>query len=99
VLIGYARVSTEDQDLTLQRSALKSVGCEWIDEEKVTGARQTRPQLARILDQLRAIGRCTHNLRAGRGKAPPPGAGPSKRPRQRLNVFSVASSKPNAIRP
>ena len=54
MLIGYARVSTEDQDLTLQRSALKEVGCERIYEEKVTGARRTRPQLARMLDQLRA---------------------------------------------
>ena len=32
MLIGYARVSTEDQDLTLQRSALKDVGCERIYE-------------------------------------------------------------------
>ena len=54
MLIGYARVSTEDQDLTSQRSALKDVGCERIYEEKVTGARRTRPQLARMLDQLRA---------------------------------------------
>ena len=42
MLIGYARVSTEDQDLTLQRSALMEVGCERIYEEKVTGARRTR---------------------------------------------------------
>ena len=54
MLIGYARVSTEDQDLTLQRSAFKDIGCERIYEEKVTGARRTRPQLARMLDQLRA---------------------------------------------
>ena len=54
MLIGYARVSTEDQDLTLQRSALKDAGCERIYEEKVTGARRTPPQLARMLDQLRA---------------------------------------------
>src|SRR3954470_16316036 len=54
MLIGYARVSTEDQDLTLQRSPLKEVGCERIYDEKVTGARRTRPQLARMLDQLRA---------------------------------------------
>ena len=36
MLIGYARVSTEDQDLGLQRSALKAVGCRRIYEEKVT---------------------------------------------------------------
>ncbi len=44
MLIGYARVSTEDQDLTLQRSALKDIGCKRIYEEKVTGAKRTRPQ-------------------------------------------------------
>lgn len=53
MLIGYARVSTEDQDLTLQRTALKNAGCKRIYEEKVTGAKRTRPQLARMLDQLR----------------------------------------------
>lgn len=54
MLIGYARVSTEDQDLTLQRAALKDVGCKRVYEEKVTGAKRTRPQLVRMLDQLRA---------------------------------------------
>jgi DNA invertase Pin-like site-specific DNA recombinase len=54
MLIGYARVSTEDQDLTLQRSALKAVGCFRIYEEKVSGAKRSRPELGRLLDQLRA---------------------------------------------
>ena len=54
MLIGYARVSTEDQDLTLQRSALKGAGCKRVYEEKVTGAKRDRPQLVRMLDQLRA---------------------------------------------
>jgi DNA invertase Pin-like site-specific DNA recombinase len=54
MLIGYARVSTEDQDLTLQRAALKKVGCKRVYEEKVTGAKRDRPQLVRMLDQLRA---------------------------------------------
>lgn len=54
MLIGYARVSTEDQDLTLQRAALKEAGCKRIYEEKVTGAKRDRPQLVRMLDQLRA---------------------------------------------
>ena len=53
MLIGYARVSTEDQDLTLQRSALKGAGCKRIYEEKVSGAKWTLPQLAQMLDQLR----------------------------------------------
>jgi DNA invertase Pin-like site-specific DNA recombinase len=54
MLIGYARVSTDDQDLTLQRAALKDVGCKRVYEEKVTGAKRDRPQLVRMLDQLRA---------------------------------------------
>ena len=54
MLIGYARVSTDDQDLTLQRSALREAGCKRIYEEKATGAKRTRLQLTRMLDQLRA---------------------------------------------
>lgn len=53
MLIGYARVSTEDQDLTLQRGALRQVGCKRVYEEKISGARRDRPQLARLLDQVR----------------------------------------------
>ena len=34
---GYARISTSDQDLEIQRNTLKSVGCEVIREEKVSG--------------------------------------------------------------
>lgn len=54
MLLGYARVSTEDQHLTLQRAALKTAGCERIYEEKISGARRMRPELNRLLDQLRA---------------------------------------------
>jgi DNA invertase Pin-like site-specific DNA recombinase len=54
MLIGYARVSTEDQDLNLQRAALKDVGCKRVYEEKVTATKRSRPQLDRMLDQLRA---------------------------------------------
>src|SRR3954471_18418311 len=53
VLVGYARVSTDDQDLTLQRTALKQAGCKRIYEEKVSGATRDRPALTRMLDQLR----------------------------------------------
>jgi DNA invertase Pin-like site-specific DNA recombinase len=53
MLIGYARVSTEDQDLTLQRAALKGVGCQRIYEEKISGVKRTRPELNRLLDHLR----------------------------------------------
>jgi DNA invertase Pin-like site-specific DNA recombinase len=53
MLIGYARVSTDDQDLALQRTALKEAGCRRLFEEKVSGAKRDRPQLARLLDQVR----------------------------------------------
>jgi DNA invertase Pin-like site-specific DNA recombinase len=53
MLIGYARVSTDDQDLSLQRAALGEAGCRRIYEDKVSGARRDRPQLARMLDQMR----------------------------------------------
>lgn len=51
--IGYARVSTHQQDLALQVDALRGAGCERLFEEKVTGATKDRPQLNRLLDQLR----------------------------------------------
>jgi DNA invertase Pin-like site-specific DNA recombinase len=38
MLIGYARVSTDDQNLDLQRAALSEVGCTRIYEEKLSGA-------------------------------------------------------------
>jgi DNA invertase Pin-like site-specific DNA recombinase len=53
MLIGYARVSTQDQDTAAQISALKSAGCEIIFQEKVSGGRWERPELHRLLGQLR----------------------------------------------
>ena len=47
--IGYARVSTRDQDLTLQHEALRAAGCTKVFAEKRSGARSDRPQLARLL--------------------------------------------------
>jgi len=52
-LIGYARVSTDGQDLASQRSALKAEGCTRIFEEKVSTAKRDRVQLERMLDHLR----------------------------------------------
>ena len=53
--IGYARVSTTDQDLTQQREALTAAGCTVIREEKMTGTtRSRRTELATILDFIRA---------------------------------------------
>jgi DNA invertase Pin-like site-specific DNA recombinase len=52
-IVGYARVSTQDQDLTVQRSALNGAGVEKIFEEKESGAKGDRPQLARMLEYVR----------------------------------------------
>jgi DNA invertase Pin-like site-specific DNA recombinase len=54
MLTGYARVSTDDQDLRLQRGLLGEAGCRRIFEEKGSGASRDRPELARLLDQIRA---------------------------------------------
>ena len=52
-LIGYARVSTQGQDLAQQRETLSAMGCQRIFEEKVSGAKRDRPELGRLLDHLR----------------------------------------------
>jgi DNA invertase Pin-like site-specific DNA recombinase len=51
--IGYARVSTTDQNLELQLSALHQAGCGRIYQEKISGSKKERPELQRLLDQLR----------------------------------------------
>ena len=53
MLIGYARVSTRDQDNDLQLTALEDAGCETIFEEKASGGRWERPELHLMLDYLR----------------------------------------------
>jgi DNA invertase Pin-like site-specific DNA recombinase len=53
-IYGYARVSTDDQDLTIQQEALKSAGCEIIRSEKVSGtSTQGRDELNTLLEFLR----------------------------------------------
>ena len=53
MIIGYARVSTDDQNLDAQADALKSAGAERIFADKISGVRRDRPELDALLDQLR----------------------------------------------
>jgi DNA invertase Pin-like site-specific DNA recombinase len=53
MLIGYARVSTDEQDTRLQIDALKRAGCEKIYEERASGSRTDRPELNKALAQGR----------------------------------------------
>jgi DNA invertase Pin-like site-specific DNA recombinase len=67
-LIGYARVSTEEQSLDLQLDALKAAGCDKVFVEKASGGDRNRPELAKALSFVRA-GEvfCVYKLdRAGR---------------------------------
>ncbi|NDK57348.1 recombinase family protein [Pontibacter fetidus] len=52
--IGYARVSTQDQKLELQLDALSHYGCDHIYKEKKSGKSKERPELEKIITQLRA---------------------------------------------
>lgn len=71
--IGYARVSTDDQNPDLQLAALRAAGCERVFTDKATGANVKRPELARCLKALTAgdtlavwkldrLGRSLHDL-------------------------------------
>ena len=53
MLIGYARVSTSDQKLDLQKDALTAAGCERLYEDQISGLKKDRPGLQKVLDQLR----------------------------------------------
>jgi DNA invertase Pin-like site-specific DNA recombinase len=54
MLLGYARVSkADDQDTAVQTGTLKAAGCTRVFEERASGGRWDRPELQRLLDQLR----------------------------------------------
>jgi DNA invertase Pin-like site-specific DNA recombinase len=55
IKIGYARVSTHDQNLDLQVDALKNAGCDprYIYTDEVTGTAANRPQLKKVMEHLR----------------------------------------------
>src|SRR5215204_5748619 len=54
MLIGYARISTDDQNLDLQRDALQNANCEQIFTDQVSGTKAKRPGLDEALSHLRA---------------------------------------------
>ena len=73
MLIGYARVSTDDQNLDLQLDALRLAGCEKVYEDRISGAKAARPGLAMALEvardgdvltvwRLDRLGRSLHDL-------------------------------------
>lgn len=53
MIIGYARVSTQDQNAELQVDALEKAGCEQVFQEKFTGKLRERPELSQCLRTLR----------------------------------------------
>ena len=53
MIIGYARVSTQEQNLDRQIDGLKERGCQKIFQEKITGTKADRPEFQKMLDALR----------------------------------------------
>ncbi len=53
MLVGYARVSTREQNQALQLDALRAAGCERVHTEKASGAQRERPELTAALDYAR----------------------------------------------
>jgi len=53
MIIGYARVSTDDQSLDSQTDALSAVGAKRVFADRISGSRRARPELDKMLEQLR----------------------------------------------
>jgi DNA invertase Pin-like site-specific DNA recombinase len=53
VKIGYARVSTKEQNLDIQLDALRRAGCKQMYQEKVSGVGRTRPEFQKMMQQMR----------------------------------------------
>ncbi len=53
MLVGYARISTADQNLDLQLASLKDIGCEKIYQDQISGTKTNRPGLEMALEVLR----------------------------------------------
>ena len=51
-LVGYARVSTRDQDYNGQQAELEAAGCTWVYREKESGARTDRPELRKAIAKI-----------------------------------------------
>ena len=62
--LGYARVSTQEQNLALQLDFLKNIGCDKIYQEKISGASAERPELKKLLELIRE-GDTLSDLEAG----------------------------------
>lgn len=83
MLIGYARLATQDQNLDLQREALAKAGCEEVFEDKVSGTRAQRRGLSRALEMLREgdtlviwnLGRLRRSIKRRNGGSLPKSSG------------------------
>lgn len=53
MIIGYARVSTDDQNLDSQKDALSAAGAEKVFADRISGSKRARPELDKMLEQLR----------------------------------------------
>ena len=62
MIIGYARVSTEDQHLDAQTSALEAIGADRIFAEKISGTKKARPELDRMIPMAELSDPCPFSI-------------------------------------